>query len=90
MISLLLFVIVVVYVFLLVFITIGKIVFKGEWDFILFFMVLYLPFYTSVLSIVYQATGSELFVAFFQGVTTLILQARVAALSGLARICFLQ
>jgi len=73
MISLLLFIIVVVYVLLLLFITIEKLVFKGEWDFILFFMVLYLPFYTSILSIVYQATGSELIVAIFQYIKELLL-----------------
>ncbi|GAB3018283.1 hypothetical protein GCM10027284_41720 [Cyclobacterium sediminis] len=73
MIGLLPFIIVVVYVFLLLFITVEKIAFKGDWDYILFFMVLYLPFYTSILSIVYQATGSELVVAFFQYIKELIL-----------------
>lgn len=73
MIGLLLFILVVVYVFLLLFITVEKITFKGDWDYILFFMVLYLPFYTSILSIVYQATGSELMVAFFQYIKELIL-----------------
>lgn len=73
MIGLLLFIIVAVYVFLLLFITVEKVVFKGEWEYIIFFMVLYLPFYTSILSIVYQATGSELVVAFFQYLKELIL-----------------
>lgn len=73
MIGLLLFILVVVYVFLLLFITVEKIAFKGDWDYILFFMVLYLPFYTSILSIVYQATGSEFLVAFFQYIKELIL-----------------
>jgi hypothetical protein len=73
MISLLLFVLVVLYVSLLLFITFRKLVFMGEWDFILFFMVLYLPFYTSILSIAYQATGSEIVLAFFQYLKELLL-----------------
>jgi len=54
------------YVMALLSITLKRIIFKGQWEFMLFFMVLYLPFYISILSIAYQATGSELVVAFFQ------------------------
>ncbi|NHE58450.1 O-antigen ligase domain-containing protein [Cyclobacterium sp. GBPx2] len=68
-----LFLLVVVYVSMLLYVTIKKIVFEGEWEFIIFFMILFLPFYISILSIVYQATGSEVVVALFQYVKELLL-----------------
>ncbi|SHM56903.1 hypothetical protein SAMN04488057_102173 [Cyclobacterium lianum] len=68
-----LFLLVLGYVAVLLFVTTRKIVFEGEWEFIIFFMVLFLPFYISILSIVYQATGSELLVGFFQYIKELLL-----------------
>ncbi|UCS94381.1 O-antigen ligase family protein [Echinicola marina] len=47
-------------------ITIDRIVFKGKWEWAIFFFILYLPFYISILSIVYQATGSVFLVNLFQ------------------------
>lgn len=73
MISMLLFFLVVVYVLTLLVVSVKKIVFQGKWEFIIVFMVLYLPFYISILSIVYQATGSEVAVAFFQYIKELLL-----------------
>ncbi|MBD3626559.1 MAG: O-antigen ligase domain-containing protein [Cyclobacterium sp.] len=68
-----LFLLVVVYVSILLYVTIKKVVFEGKWEFIIFFMILFLPFYISILSIVYQATGSEVVVALFQYVKELLL-----------------
>jgi len=73
MMAYILFLLVLVYVSVLLFVTIKKIVFEGEWEFIIFFMILFLPFYISILSIVYQATGSEIVVAVFQYVKELLL-----------------
>ncbi|MFO7823376.1 MAG: O-antigen ligase domain-containing protein [Cyclobacterium sp.] len=73
MMAYILFLFVLVYVSVLLFVTIKKIVFEGEWEFIIFFMILFLPFYISILSIVYQATGSEIVVAVFQYVKELLL-----------------
>lgn len=73
MMAYLLFLLVVVYVSILLYVTIKKIVFEGEWEFIIFFMILFLPFYISILSIVYQATGSEVVVALFQYIKELLL-----------------
>ena len=73
MIQVLLFLLVLVYVMALVSITLKRIIFRGQWEFMIFFMVLYLPFYISILSIAYQATGSEVVVAFFQYLKELVL-----------------
>lgn len=73
MMAYILFLLVLVYVSVLLFVTIKRIVFEGEWEFIIFFMILFLPFYISILSIVYQATGSEIVVAVFQYVKELLL-----------------
>lgn len=43
-----------------------KIVLKGQWEYVIFFMCLYLPFYTNILAIVFQATDSTAAVAVFQ------------------------
>ena len=43
-----------------------KIVLKGKEEYLIVFMCLYLPFYTTILSVVYQQTGSPIAVAFFQ------------------------
>jgi len=43
-----------------------KIVLKGQWEYVIFFMCLYLPFYTNILGIVFQATDSTAAVAVFQ------------------------
>ncbi len=51
---------------LLLSITVNKIVFETKWEWVIIFMSLYLPFYISILSIVYQATGSPFFVSIFQ------------------------
>lgn len=77
--ALLMFIAVLLYVFGLLFFTLKKIVFKGQWEFMIYFMLLYLPFYISILSIVYQATGSEAAVAFFQYIKELILMLALLA-----------
>ncbi|MEX2511824.1 MAG: O-antigen ligase domain-containing protein [Cyclobacteriaceae bacterium] len=69
----LLFLLVVVYVITLLVVALQRIVFKGQWEFVVVFMALYLPFYISILSIVYQFTGSPLAVAFFQYLKEFIL-----------------
>jgi len=56
-----------------------KILFKGKWEYVIFFMCLYLPFYTTILSIVYQATGSTLAVAVFQYLKEVVLLMGIAS-----------
>lgn len=68
-----LFLLVTLYVLGLTFYVFDKIVFKGQWQYVIFFMCLYLPFYISILSIVYQATGSTVVVAIFQYLKELVL-----------------
>src|SRR5690606_6617296 len=67
------FLLVTLYVVGLTFYAFNKIVFKGQWEYIIIFMCLYLPFYTTILSIVYQATGSPVVVAVFQYLKELFL-----------------
>src|SRR5690606_11921402 len=64
--KMILFLLVTLYVMGLTFYVFDKIAFKGQWEYVIFFMCLYLPFYTTFLSIVYQATGSPIAVAVFQ------------------------
>lgn len=73
MIGAILFFLVLIYVSVLVVVTVKKVVFQGKWEFIIVFMILYLPFYIAILSIVYQATGSEIVVVFFQFLKELLL-----------------
>src|SRR5690554_1616658 len=61
-----LFLLVTLYVVGLTFYVFDKVVFKGRWEHVIFFMCLYLPFYTTILGIVYQATDSTVAVAVFQ------------------------
>lgn len=68
-----LFTLVVLYVIGLLFFAINRIVIKGKWEYVIFFMCLYLPFYISILSVVYQATGSTVAVAVFQYLKELVL-----------------
>ena len=68
-----LFTLVVLYVIGLLFFAIDRIVIKGKWEYVIFFMCLYLPFYIAILSIVYQATGSTAVVAVFQYLKELVL-----------------
>ena len=68
-----LFLLVSLYVIGLTFYVLDKIALKGQWEYVIFFMCLYLPFYTTFLSIVYQATSSPVAVAVFQYLKELIL-----------------
>lgn len=68
-----LFLLVTLYVIGLTFYVFDKIAFKGLWEYAIFFMCLYLPFYTTFLSIVYQATGSPIAVAVFQYLKEVVL-----------------
>lgn len=68
-----LFLLVTLYVMGLTFYVFDKIAFKGQWEYVVFFMCLYLPFYTTFLSIVYQVTGSPIAVAVFQYLKELVL-----------------
>lgn len=68
-----LFLLVTLYVLGLTLYVSNKIIFKGEWEFVIFFLALYLPFYISILSIVYQATDSVWAVAVFQYLKEFIL-----------------
>ncbi len=61
-----LFALVAIGVSVLLSITVIKIVFEGKWEWIIYFMAMYLPFYTTSLSVVYQATGSPMLVNVFQ------------------------
>jgi hypothetical protein len=50
----------------LLYLTLQAVVFQGKWEYVVFFLLAYLPFHISVLSIVYQATNSAIPVTFFQ------------------------
>jgi len=50
----------------LLYYTLKAMVFKGKWEYVVFFLAAYLPFHITFLSIVFQATGSALPVTFFQ------------------------
>lgn len=41
-------------------------VFKGKWEYVIYFLLAYLPFHITALSLVYQATYSSFLVSFFQ------------------------
>lgn len=56
-----------------------KIVFKRQWEYVIFFMCLYLPFYISILSIAYQASGSTFVVGIFQYLKELVLVLSLAS-----------
>ncbi|WP_416867780.1 MAG: O-antigen ligase domain-containing protein [Imperialibacter sp.] len=47
-------------------IAINEILLKGKEEYLIIFMCLYLPFYTTILSLVFQQTGSALLVSLFQ------------------------
>ncbi|AKP52379.1 O-antigen ligase domain-containing protein [Cyclobacterium amurskyense] len=68
-----LFLLVLLYVIPLFLIAVYKIVVKGKWEWVIFFFILYLPFYITILSIVYQSTGSVLLVNVFQYLKELML-----------------
>jgi len=61
-----LFLLIVLYVAGLLYLTLDNIIFKGKWEWVIYFACFYFPFYTSILSIVYQATHSTVILAFFQ------------------------
>ncbi len=46
--------------------TIYNLLFKGKWEFVIYFLILFLPIYTTYLSLVYKVTNSILVVNFFQ------------------------
>src|SRR5690606_24344996 len=74
-----LFLLVTLYVVGLTFFVFDKVVFKGQWEYVIFFMCLYLPFYTTILGIVYQATDSTVAVAVYQYLKELFLSLGVAS-----------
>lgn len=50
----------------LLYLTLKAMIFKGKWEYVVFFLLAYLPFHITVLSITYQATFSAVPVTFFQ------------------------
>lgn len=50
----------------LLYFTLKAMVFKGKWEYLVFFLAAYLPFHITFLSIVFQATNSSLPVTLFQ------------------------
>ncbi|WP_373522657.1 O-antigen ligase domain-containing protein, partial [Aquiflexum sp.] len=50
----------------LLYMTLKAMIFKGKWEYVVFFLLAYLPFHISVLSIVYQVSYSNIPVTFFQ------------------------
>ncbi len=73
------FLVVTLYVTGLTLYVLDKIVFKRQWEYVIFFMCLYLPFYISILSIAYQATGSTFVVGIFQYLKELVLVLSLAS-----------
>lgn len=68
-----LFLLVILYVVGLTLYVLDKIVFKAQWEYVIFFMCLYLPVYTTILSVVFQATGSVFVVSIFQYLKEIVL-----------------
>lgn len=66
MIAYLLFIVVILGMVPLLYYTLRAMVFKGKWEYIVYFLLAYLPFHITALSIVYQATYSPLPVVFLQ------------------------
>ncbi|WP_246539145.1 O-antigen ligase family protein [Litoribacter ruber] len=60
-----LFIIIIAWAVLMQF-TLKQMIFKGKYEYAIFFLMLFLPFYTTILSLTYQVTGSPLAVNFFQ------------------------
>src|SRR5690606_3260511 len=75
----LLFILVILYVSGLTLFVLDKIIIKGQWGYVIFFMCLYLPLYIAILSIVYQATGSVVMVGVFQYLKELVLVLALAS-----------
>ncbi len=46
--------------------TLKQMIFKGRYEYSIFFLMLFLPFYTTILTLTYQVTGSPIAVNFFQ------------------------
>lgn len=74
-----LFFLVTLYVLGLTLYVLNKIVLRRQWEYVIFFMCLYLPFYITILSIAYQATGSPVVVAIFQYLKELVLLLSIAS-----------
>ncbi|WP_229239767.1 O-antigen ligase family protein [Echinicola soli] len=62
-----------IYIIPLLMVTVYQIVFKGKWEWVIFFMILFLPAYTAILSITYQATSSVLLTNIFKYLKELVL-----------------
>ncbi len=74
-----LFIIFFVAVTILSFVTFKNIIFKGNWEYIIFFAVLFFPFYISLVSTVYSSTKSTLVLSGFQYIKEIVM---VSALIG--------
>ena len=61
-----LFLLIILYVAGLLYVTLNNIIFKGKWEWTILFLCLYLPFYTLILSVTYSTTGSAYVMAIFQ------------------------
>lgn len=68
-----LFVIFVTAAFLLVMITFRNICLKGNWEFVIFFAVLFFPFYISLLSLVHTSTRSPILLTLFQSIKEIVI-----------------
>lgn len=74
-----LFFLVILYVLGLTLFVLEKIIFRRQWEYVIFFMCLYLPFYISILSIAFQATNSTIVVGVFQYLKELVLALSLAS-----------
>lgn len=68
-----LFVIFVTGTFLLVMITFRNICLKGNWEFVIFFAILFFPFYISLLSLVHTTTKSPILLTLFQSIKEIVI-----------------
>ena len=68
-----LFIIFFIAVLALCFITFKNLIFKGKWEYIIFFAVLFFPFYISLVSTVYSTTKSTLILAGFQYIKEIVM-----------------
>ncbi|SNS41855.1 O-Antigen ligase [Belliella buryatensis] len=68
-----LFIIFSVAVFILCFITFKNIVFRGKWEYVIFFTVIFFPFYITIISTVYSTTKSILILSIFQYIKEIVM-----------------
>ncbi|SIS61105.1 O-antigen ligase family protein [Belliella pelovolcani] len=68
-----LFIIFFITVFILCFITFKNIVFRGKWEYVIFFAAMFFPFYITIISTVYSTTKSIVIFSIFQYIKEIVM-----------------